>query len=297
MSIKPRQTHISVLPHEVIEYLDPQPGKTYLDVTFGAGGHTRAILEHEPECTVIALDWDNDALEKFGRPLEEEFGDRIHFIWGNFAHLYRLLKKEKITSVDGILADFGTSQGQLAGKAGFSFHIDSPLDMRMSPAHQKVTAAELLNKSTEAKLADIFFEYGGERQAKKIARLIVAERKVKRFKTTRQLAQLIERIIPKTGRIHPATKVFQAIRIYINSEIDNIRSFLPAALDVLAPGGRIVCISFHSLEDQKVKSFFLEKEREGLLQLLTKKPVAPTEEEMQDNPSSRSAKLRAAIRL
>lgn len=297
MNKKPRTEHISVLGKEVIEYLNLQPGNIYLDVTFGAGGHTRSLLEAEPECTVIAMDWDTNALEQFGQPLQEEFGDRLRLVWGNFAHLYRILKKEKICCLDGILADFGASQGQLAGKAGFSFHVNSPLDMRMSPAHQKVTAAELLNKSSESKLADIFFELGGERHGKKIARAIVAQRKIKPFKTTLQLAQLIESLVPKKGRIHPATQVFQALRIYVNSELENIRSFLPAALDALAPDGRLVCITFHSLEDQLVKHFYLEKEREGIVEIVTKKPVVATEEELKQNPSSRSAKLRAVTKI
>ena len=157
------ETHIihkSVLVKEVLEYLNPQPHKTYLDVTFGAGGHTRAILQAEPTCKVIALDWDQKSLDTFGPALQEEFGDRLHLIWGNFALLYKLAKEHQISNVDGILADFGTSQMQIFERPGFSFSRNTPLDMRMSPSHQKVTAAELLNKSTEDKLREIFFQFG-----------------------------------------------------------------------------------------------------------------------------------------
>ena len=154
--------HKPVLVNEVLEYLDVQPHKTYLDVTFGAGGHTRAILEKEPTCNVIAMDWDAATLDVYGLPLQEEFGERLTFIWGNFSLLYKLLKKHDIDHVDGILADFGTSQIQIAQTPGISMFRDTPLDMRLSAAHQQVTAADILNKSTEEKLAQIFFQLGEE---------------------------------------------------------------------------------------------------------------------------------------
>jgi 16S rRNA (cytosine1402-N4)-methyltransferase len=293
MSLKNITAHKPVLVQEVLQYLNIQPGNTYLDVTFGSGGHTRAILEADPDCKVIAMDWDTKALEEFGQPLQEEFGDRLQLIWGNFAVLYRILKKEKIKKLGGILADFGTSQIQIAYRAGFSFKNDTELDMRMSPSHQSVTAAELLNKATQEKLAEIFFQLGEESKGRIIARAIVEERKIKPFKTTGQLAALIEKIIPQRGPVHPATKVFQALRIYINHEIENINAFLPAALQALAPKGRLVCISFHSLEDRIVKQYFKEQEHAGKIEIVTPKAIIGSEQEIIANPSARSAKLRA----
>lgn len=289
--------HKPVLVNEVIEYLDPQPGKTYLDVTFGSGGHTRAILEHEPKCRVIAMDWDLETLERFGDEMKAEFGDRLKLVWGNFALLYKILKKEGIHKVDGVLADFGTSQVQIAERAGLSIFRDMPLDMRMSPAHQRLTAEEVLRTSSEEKLRQIFWQLGEDNRGRAIAREIMVERKKRRIKTTKQLADLIERVVgPQKRGIHPATKVFQALRIFVNKELDNITSFLNEATRVLAPGGNIVCISFHSLEDRLVKQFFRDASMRLVLEVLTPKVVVAGEEEVSENPSSRSARLRAAKR-
>jgi 16S rRNA (cytosine1402-N4)-methyltransferase len=287
--------HKPVLVHEVIQYLNPQPNKIYLDVTFGGGGHTRAILTAQPLCSVIALDWDTQALEKNGYPLQEEFPGRLTLLWGNFAQIDKKLKKEGLGPVDGIIADFGTSQYQLLERQGFSFYKDSPLDMRMSPAHQKVTAAEIINKASEKKLYEIFKQLGEEPYAKHIARALVQERVKKEITTTVHLAKLIEKLVPRSKkRIHPATKVFQALRIYTNKELENIQSFLPASLRILNPGGRLLCISFHSLEDRLVKQFFKKHAIEKpLLEIITD-VIMPTAQEMQENPSSRSAKLRVA---
>ena len=296
VTLKPVTAHTPVLINEVLEYLAIGPGKTYLDVTFGSGGHTRAILEREPTSRVIAIDWDMKAIEEFGLPMQEEFGDRLTLLWGNFALLYRILKREGIKSVDGILADFGTSQIQIAHRAGFSVYRDTPLDMRMSPSHQKVTAAIVLNKASAATLQEIFSDFGQERYSKTIAQAIVQERQVKRFKTTGQLVDLIERVTPKQkGRrtIHPATRVFQALRIYVNHELDNITAFLKSAMTILPVGGRLVCISFHSLEDRLVKDFFKEQAKAENATVLTKQIVIAQAEELKRNPSARSAKLRA----
>jgi 16S rRNA (cytosine1402-N4)-methyltransferase len=288
--------HKPVLVNEVLEYLDPKPGHVYLDVTFGSGGHTRAILTKEPKCSVIAMDWDMEALDRFGPPMQEEFGDRLRVVWGNFSLLYKILKKEGIKSVDGILADFGTSQVQIIEKAGFSVYRDTPLDMRMSPAHQQMTAAGELASASEEKLRQIFWQLGDERYAKQIARAIVEERKKKRIETTGQLADLVEKAVPADARqkIHPATKIFQALRIYINKELANIESLLAVSLREVNPGGRIVCISFHSLEDRIVKRFFQEHEAQGELSIITQHAVTASTSELKENPSARSAKLRAA---
>ena len=288
--------HKPVLVSEVLEYLDPKPGHVYLDVTFGSGGHTRALLTKEPTCSVIAMDWDMEALERFGQPLQAEFGNRLRLMWGNFSLLYKILKKEGIDSVDGILADFGTSQVQIAERAGFSVYRETALDMRMSPAHQQMTAAGVLATASEEKLRQIFWQLGEERYAKQIARAILQERKIRHIETTGHLADLVAKAVPSDARqkIHPATKVFQALRIYVNKELANIESLLAVSLRIVRPGGRLVCISFHSLEDRIVKQFFQEHEARGELSIVTKHAVTASDTELQENPSARSAKLRAA---
>ncbi len=291
--------HKSVLTEQMLHYLVTKPGGVYVDATFGSGGHTRAILEKDPTCTVVGVDWDSRSLDQYAPSIVAEFGDRFVPIWGNFALLYKLLKKARIQSVDGILADFGTSQMQIMERPGFSVYRDMPLDMRMSPAHQKVTAQEVVNNASAISLMQIFTELGEERFSKKIANAIVHDRVRTPFTTTRQLAQLIERIIPraKRSKIHPATRVFQALRMYINKELENIRSFLKGSAGLLAHNGRLVCISFHSLEDRLVKQFFKDQELAGVFEIVTKKAVMASEQEVEQNPSARSAKLRAATRI
>jgi len=289
--------HKTVMVDEVLQYLDPQPKGLYCDVTFGSGGHTKAILDKQPECRVVAIDWDATSIETYAPALEEIYQERLHLLWGNFSNLYRLLQKSKVGKVDGILADFGTSQMHIKERAGFSFYRDSDLDMRMSPAHQQVTAAQVVNKSSEEKLCEMFWQLGQEPHAKKIVAAIIEARQKKSIRTTRELALLIEKVVPRFGKsskIHPATKVFQALRIFVNQELNNITGFLSGALQVLKPNGLLLCISFHSLEDRIVKQFFKEKADEGKLEIITKRVVVPTEEEIAKNPSSRSAKLRVA---
>lgn len=288
--------HKTVLINEVIEYLDPQPGKVYVDATFGGGGHTRALLQKEPHCKVIAFDWDNDAIEKNGPALLAEFPGRLELIWGNFAHMQKLFKKFKIPKVDGILADFGTSQFQIAEREGFSFMHNTPLDMRMSTAHYRVTAADIVNQASEKELIAIFQEFGEERYARRIARAICLTRETKRLRTTGDLVQVVKDAVPfqprKSKSINPATRVFQALRIVVNKELDNIKTFLHHLPQLVKSGGRVVCISFHSLEDRLVKNYF--RDHKTLFKLLTPKVVVPTEQEIEINPSSRSSKLRAA---
>lgn len=293
------RTHQAVMTAEVLSYLKPQPGKLYLDATFGVGGHTRAILTAEPQCRVVALDIDQQSLNFHAAPLVTEFGDRFLPVWGNFAHLYRILRKYQISSVAGIVADLGTSQYQIFNREGFSFLEDSPLDMRMSSGHTRTTAADLVNTLSEKELARIIFTYGEDRYARLIARRIVEERTKQQIRTTRQLATLIDNAVPNRPMerhkryIHPATKTFQALRIAVNEEMENLNLFLPAAVNALEPGGHLVCISFHSLEDRPVKQFFAQQEQIGTGTVLTRKPITPTPAEIAANPSSRSAKLRA----
>ena len=299
--IKQDGYHKTVLIAEVLQYLDPQPGKTYIDATFGGGGHTAAILAKEPNCKVIGLDWDQHAIEHGEKLLTQYSADQFELLWGNFASIYMIMKKHNIDKVDGVLADFGTSQHQIFEKEGFSFNKDSYLDMRMSTSHYKTTAAEVLNKSSEDKLANIFFELGEERDARRIAKLVVEERKKKKFKTTGQLVELLIRVKgPKRGKsAHPATKVFQALRMHVNHELENIESFLQATPKILKTGGRVVCISFHSLEDRTVKQFFKEyghsTVNQGQFEILTPRVVVAGPEELNENLSARSACLRAAL--
>lgn len=287
--------HKTVMVDEVLHYLNPQPQGLYCDVTFGSGGHTKAILDKQPKCHVVAIDWDATSIETYAPALEAQYQERLHIVWGNFSNVYRLLQKAKEGKVDGILADFGTSQMHIKERAGFSFHRDSELDMRMSPAHQQVTAEQVINKSSPEKLCEMFWQLGQEPHAKKIVAAIVEARQKKQIHTTRELAALIEKVIPRrSSKIHPATKVFQALRIFVNQELNNITGFLSGAMQVLKPNGLLLCISFHSLEDRIVKQFFKEKEDEGKLEIITKRVVIPTAEEIAKNPSSRSAKLRVA---
>lgn len=285
--------HKPVLVQEVLENLVVRPGGVYLDVTFGGGGHSCAILDKDPTSTVFALDWDDTALKR-GEALVEAYQPRLTLLWGSFAHLYKLEKKYKLPLFDGILADFGTSQDQIKGSSGFSFAIDTPLDMRMSSGHYKTTAAHIVNYAQPEELCEIFWTYGEENRAKEIVRSIIEMRKRIKIKTTHQLVEAIERAVGscKGNRIHPATKVFQALRIFVNKELENITSFLPAGFKMLAPGGRLACISFHSLEDRLVKDFCKTVEKEGSGINVFQRPVAPTEGERISNPSSRSSKLR-----
>lgn len=288
--------HKSVLVNEVLEYLAPKPGGVYIDATFGGGGHTRAILEKEPTSSVIAFDWDKIAIETNGPALQEEFGDRLRLIWGNFGQMGLLLKKHKINKVDGILADFGTSQFQIKEREGFSFARSTPLDMRMSQGHYKVTAADIVNFADEKELVHVFGELGEEPASRTIARALIAARKGKKIRTTGDLVDIILSVKPyREGHIHPATRVFQALRIAVNKELENIHSFLITSPQVLNAGGRLVCISFHSLEDRLVKQFI--RDHAADFKNLTPKVVMATEQEVKENPSSRSARLRAAQRL
>ena len=294
------QGHIPVLLDEVLHYLNPQPGKIYVDVTLGGGGHTRAILQKEPNCKIIGFDWDKSVLQTTGAALQQEFGDRFIPIWGNFAKIAQLLSDAGYEQIDGILADFGTSQIQIKNTPGFSVYKDSFLDMRFSQAMYRVTAYDVINRFTADRLANIFFDYGQESHGRKIARAIVEQRKIKKIETTFELVKLIKDLTPGDyHKIHPATKVFQALRIFVNQELENIQSFLNHAPNVLSNHGRLVCISFHSLEDRLVKQFFKNRNAKNYptryFEMLTKGACMATQDELDKNRSARSARLRAGI--
>jgi 16S rRNA (cytosine1402-N4)-methyltransferase len=278
-------SHIPVLSQEVITGLNIQPGGNYLDLTVGGGGHSRLILETAEDVKVTCVDQDEDALKAAKENLSE-FGDRVKFIHSNFAN-YQFLE----STYDGILADLGVSSYHLDHpERGFSFRNTANLDMRMNQ-QQSLTAGDIINEWDEKELADIFFKYGEERLSRRIARRIIEKRP---FDTTTELANAIAYSVPpkyRHGRIHPATRVFQALRIAVNDELKVLETLIEKAPNALIPGGRIAIISFHSLEDRPVKHGLRNSDS---LRVLTKKPIIATEEEIKQNPRSRSAKLRIA---
>lgn len=283
----PAFVHIPVLGAEVVEGLAVRSGGHYLDATVGGGGHSRLILEAASEVRITTIDQDEQALAAAQAKLKE-FGDRVQFHRANFAEF------QPVELFDGIIADLGVSSAQFdTGDRGFSFRLEAPLDMRMDQ-RQELTAADIINTWDEAKLADIFFHYGEERLSRRIARRIVERRP---FQTTTELAEAIAYSVPRSyryGRIHPATRVFQALRIAVNQELAVLETFLQKAPTWLKPDGRIGIISFHSLEDRLVKHAFKDS---PLLEVLTKKPIVPQETELEANSRSRSAKLRFARKV
>jgi 16S rRNA (cytosine1402-N4)-methyltransferase len=290
------EIHRSVLLDEVLQYLDPVPGGLYVDGTLGLGGHTAAILSRcAPDGRVIAFEWDEAAIELSRRRLVG-FGSRLTIIRSNFAEIVVGLEGLGIDQVDGVLIDIGLSSLQLdRGGRGFSFQRDEPLDMRMD-IRQDTTAASLLASCSEEQLADIFFYFGDEYQARPIAAEIVRAREKDPIRTSRQLAGLVAAAVPRRfhpKRIHVATKVFQALRIAVNTELENLARILDEAVPLLKPGARLCVISFHSLEDRIVKRKFRQNKQ---LEILTAKPVMPRAEEMEVNPRSRSARLRVACK-
>ncbi len=306
--------HLPVLKEEVVGYLKLRPSGTYVDGTLGGGGHTRAILEAAPDTRVVALDVDDDAIREVQRRLEG-LAHRVTIVRENYKNIKLVLQRLGLDRVDGVVLDLGVSSYQLERtERGFSFRRDAPLDMRMD-RRQRLTACELVNELSESDLEEIFRLYGEERRARSFARAIARARKTKPIKTTGELADIIMDTLPerlKYARIHPATRVFQALRIVVNRELDNLETGLREAIECLNSGGRIVVISFHSLEDRIVKNTFKELEqgcvcppelpqcvcgRSPVLRIVTKKVVLPSLKEVEENPRARSARLRAAEKL
>jgi 16S rRNA (cytosine1402-N4)-methyltransferase len=300
--------HVPVLGREAVEMLSPQVGGSYVDATFGAGGYSRAILGVSGT-RVIAIDRDRTAVAG-GFDLVDRSEGRLTLVEDRFSRLAEICAAEGVTAVDGVVMDVGVSSMQLdqAGR-GFSFRLDGPLDMRMGQTGP--TAADVVAKASEAELADIIYLFGEERHSRAVARAIVAVRKEAPITTTRALADIVARVVrSKPGDIHPATRTFQGLRIFVNEELDELQTALQAAERALKPGGRLAVVSFHSLEDRIVKNFFAERSKTGggsrhlpevkqtapSFRLLTKRPVAPGEAEVSANPRARSAKLRAAER-
>ena len=304
----PAPHHIAVLGRQAIEMLSPREGGIYLDATFGAGGYSRAILE-VAGTRVIGVDRDRTAIMG-GFDLVDRSGGRLTLVEDRFSNLAEICTGQGIASVDGVVMDIGVSSMQLdEADRGFSFRLGGPLDMRMG--REGPTAAEGVAKASEADLANIIYIFGEERHSRGVARAIVAARKQAPITTTRALADIVSRVVrSKPGEIHPATRTFQALRIFVNEELDELHLALSAAEQVLKPGGRLAVVSFHSLEDRIVKNFLVERSRAGggsrhlpeIAQAapsfvsLTKRPVTPDDAEISANPRARSAKLRAAER-
>jgi 16S rRNA (cytosine1402-N4)-methyltransferase len=300
--------HIPVLGRPTVEFLNVRAGGVYIDATFGAGGHTRAILA-AADCNVIGIDRDQDAIAR-GADLMRSTGGRLVLVEDRLSNLQEVARARGYDAVDGIVFDLGVSSMQLDEPArGFSFRYDGPLDMRMG--HTGASAADVVARASERELATIIATLGEERHARSIARAIIARRRAAPIRTTRALADIIAGLVhARPGAIHPATRTFQALRIFVNEELAELATGLAAAERVLKPGGRLVVLAFHSLEDRLTKSFLVGRSRPSApsrhrpalraspatFRILTRRPIVPDEAEISANPRARSAKLRAAER-
>ena len=305
--------HIPVLLHEVIELLDPKPGKNYIDATLGFGGHSEAILSAiSPNGKLLGIDQDEDVM-KYTKERLQKFGDRFTTVIGNFSQIDEIGRQIRVTG--GILADIGVSSYQLdTPERGFSFRDKGPLDMRMDQSSE-LTASMIVNTYSGEEITKIIRDFGEERFAKRIATRIVEARKTKHLETTKELAEIVSAAIPRKfwpDRISPATKTFQAIRMAVNDELGSLEMFLPEAVEILQPGARLAVITFHSLEDKIVKGFMTKSakpctcppefpkcicEKKAKIVLVTRKPVVATTKEISSNPRSRSAKLRVIEKI
>jgi 16S rRNA (cytosine1402-N4)-methyltransferase len=287
--------HIPVMSLETSRYLIGKPSGLYVDCTFGGGGHTSYLLDKFKDIKIVAFDWDEDSSKRFIER-EEEFGGRVAFIRDNFKNVKKALSALNINKVDGILADIGVSSKQLDDlDRGFSFNSVT-LDMRMDK-RKALTAKEVVNSYSYGDLSDIFYKYGEERRSRQVASAILLRRKKGVINTAAELQAVVCSAKRPEGRINPATKVFQALRIFVNSELENLEILLSDAPGLLNVGGRTVIISFHSLEDRIVKQSFKRNSERGIYKILTKNVVMALKEEVKINPGSRSAKLRVAEKI
>ena len=291
--------HQPVMTASVLHYLNPRSGSIIVDGTVGTGGHSLAVLPRLlPSGRLVAIDRDREALA-MARQRLAEFSPQVEFVHGNFRHLPRMLQRLGLSHVDGVLLDLGMSSLQVEHpERGFSFSREGPLDMRMD-REEEATAGALINELSTDEIAMMLETLGEERFAKRIARQIVEQRRAHRITTTSQLARLVADASPpgaRHGRLHPATRTFQALRMAVNDELGALQEALGELGTLLRPGGRVVILTFHSLEDRLVKQRFIQGMREGVWTMLTKKPVRPTAEEVSQNPRARSAKLRAIER-
>jgi len=294
LSMDYKKIHIPVMVKEVIQLLNPYGG-IYVDATLGCGGHSLAILKRlSPDGILIGIDRDESAISYANRILDDS---RVILRKASFSHLKEVLSELNIEKIDGVIFDLGISMLQLKDfERGFSFHSEERLDMRMDQT-EPLTAWDVVNKYPEQKLTQIFRDYGDEPFARRIAREIIRQRGKKTIDTCKELADLVKRTVPRHGRLHPATQIFQAIRIEVNKEFEELREGLLQAVELLNSGGRICVISYHSGEDRVVKNFFREEEQKGHLRILTKKPLLPSLEEVTKNPSARSARLRGGEKI
>ncbi len=293
--------HIPVLLKEVVQCLDPQPNENFIDCTFGQGGHSLAILEKNgPKGKVLGIEADPKILKdtKY-QILNTKYRSRLILVNDNFTNLAKIIKREKLGPVSGILMDLGISSWHLEESGrGFSFMKDEPLNMRLDAKIQE-TAKEIVNYWPEQLLVKMLQDYGQERFAYRIAKAICLARKAKPIESTFQMVKIIKSAVPKNyerGRLHPATRTFLALRLTVNKEIENLKKTLPQALKILERNGKLAVISFNSLEDRLVKTFFKEEEQNGKLRIISKKPIAPEWPEIIANPRARSAKLRIAVK-
>lgn len=300
--------HQPVLLKEVLTIFNPRPGQTFIDATVNGGGHARAIAEKIGNTgRVIGMDWDCDLIQESVMKNKELGIVNIDLVCDTYIRMKRIMCERNIDSVDGVLFDLGFSSYHTnrSGR-GFSFSKDEPLDMRYHAAARNTrdsdrpTAADIVNRWSEEDLSNIFMRYGEERFARRIARKIAEERKGEEIASSAHLAGIVRLAYPRSARasrIHPATRVFQALRIAVNDELASLTAVLPVAISLLAPGGTIAVIAFHSLEDRIVKTYMREQQKSGSLRLLTEKPIRPGPEEIRDTPRSRSARLRAAVKI
>jgi len=286
--------HLPVMLQEVVEALKVRQSGIYVDGTIGPGGHAEGILKGAEGCTLIGIDQDKEAIE-IAKEMLKAYD--IHLVKGRFSNMVDIVKSLGYKQVDGILLDLGVSSFQLKSEGrGFSFWKDEPLDMRMD-REQELTATKIVNEYPERELSDLLWRYGEERFSRRIARAIVSAREKKPIMSCRELAQIIEKAVGRRGRIHPATKTFQALRIEVNKELNELSIVMDTAPEILKSGGRFCVLSYHSLEDRIVKHSFKKLSDRKLISIITKRPLVPKKEEKRLNPSSRSAKLRVAEKL
>jgi len=287
--------HIPVMRAEIIEAMKIKNSGIYVDATVGLGGHAEGILKQAGNCTLIGIDRDESALA-IARERLREFPN-VHLVQESFSHIQNAVHGLGHEVVDGILLDTGVSTLQLKSEdRGFSFLSDAPLDMRMD-MNQKLTAGDIISRYREKELADIIWRYGEERFSRRIAKAITTVRRKQPIKTCSDLASIVEKVIGRRGRIHPATRTFQALRIEVNKELDELSTVIEEGTELLAQGGRMCVLSYHSLEDRIVKNTYKKLAAEGLFRIITKKPIIPGEDEKRSNRSSRSAKLRVLERV
>lgn len=292
--------HRPVLLNETIQYLDPQPGDQFIDATFGFGGHSFRLLECiQPGGAILAFEWDPQIVAIMKKELmKNNLDKKINLRNKNFSQIKRVAQKEGFMSVKGIIFDLGVSNWHFKqAKRGFSFQQNEPLDMRINPNQIKLTAFEVVNYFSESQLTEVFKNYGEESASRRIAKEIVQQRKQKKIETTEDLAEIVLRAKGgnRNSKIHPSTKVFMALRSFINGELDNLKQGLQGGYDLLQPGGKIVVLSFQGLEDVVIKQIFRNLKKLGA-KVLTKNVVRPTASEVNENPSARSAKLRALMK-